>query len=93
MTVLILESVPPSLRGQLSRWFIEIKPGVFVGSVSALVRDLLWKMCCRKASTGSCLMVYARRSEQGFSIMTHGEPSRKVVDIEGLILVRKAKES
>ncbi|MGQ9604549.1 MAG: type I-E CRISPR-associated endoribonuclease Cas2e [bacterium] len=91
MTVLILECVPSSLRGELSRWFIEIKPGVFVGSVSALVRDLLWKMCCKKASAGSCLMVYTRRNEQGFDIITYGEPSRKVENIDGLILMRQAK--
>lgn len=29
MTILILESVPLSLRGQLTRWMIEVKAGVF----------------------------------------------------------------
>ena len=35
MTVLILERVPATLRGELSRWMIEPRTGVFVGKVSA----------------------------------------------------------
>ena len=42
MLVMVLENVPPSLRGELTRWLIEPRPGVFVGHVSALVRDRLW---------------------------------------------------
>ena len=39
MLVMILEKVPPSLRGELSRWTIEPKTGIFVGKVSAMVRE------------------------------------------------------
>ena len=46
MVVMILENVSPSLRGELTRWLIEPHPGVFVGHVTARVRDLLWKLCC-----------------------------------------------
>ena len=31
MVVIILEKVSASLRGELSRWLIEPKPGVFIG--------------------------------------------------------------
>ena len=34
MTVLILERVPASLRGQLTRWMLEVKAGVFVGNIA-----------------------------------------------------------
>ena len=40
---MILEKVPPSLRGELTRWFLEPKAGVFVGHVGAMVRDRLWQ--------------------------------------------------
>jgi CRISPR-associated protein Cas2 len=40
MVVLILERVPPGLRGELTRWFLEPQAGVFVGRVSAIVREL-----------------------------------------------------
>lgn len=43
MVVLIVESVPPALRGELSKWMLEPKAGVFVGTISAAVRDLLWE--------------------------------------------------
>ena len=39
MVVLILERVPPGLKGDLSRWMIEPKAGIFLGRVSARVRD------------------------------------------------------
>jgi len=41
MVVLILEKVPRSLRGELTRWMIEVDTGIFVGRLSAMVRDLL----------------------------------------------------
>ena len=41
MIVMILENVPTSLRGELSRWLLEPRAGVFVGHVSARVRDKL----------------------------------------------------
>ena len=34
MIIMILENVPVGLRGELSRWLIEPRAGVFVGHVS-----------------------------------------------------------
>ena len=88
MVILILEKVPVGLRGELSRWFLEPKAGVFVGRVSALVRDLLWDKVCREKRQGAALMIYNADREQGFDIRTHGETSRRVEDFEGLLLIR-----
>ncbi len=44
MVVIILESVPTSVRGELTRWLLELHAGVFVGNISAMVRDKLWEM-------------------------------------------------
>ena len=52
MVVLVLEKVPTSLRGELTRWMAEIQTGVFVGTMSALVRDLLWDKCVAKLEEG-----------------------------------------
>ena len=38
MVVLVLTACPPGLRGDVSRWLLEIAPGVFVGRLSARVR-------------------------------------------------------
>jgi len=88
MVVLVLERVPPGLRGELTRWLLEPKAGVFVGRVSAMVRDRLWEKACGQAKQGGCLMIHASNTEQGFAIRQYGEPSRVIEDFEGLFLVR-----
>ena len=35
--------MPPSLRGDLTKWCQEIQTGVYVGNVSARVRERLWQ--------------------------------------------------
>jgi CRISPR-associated protein Cas2 len=90
MMVLLLDRVSPSLRGELTRWMLEPRAGVFVGRLSAMVRDRLWDKVSREAGENSgCVMVYATNSEQGFAIRMHGTPSRVIEDFEGLLLVRK----
>jgi len=88
MLVLILEKVSPSLRGELSRWFLEPKAGVFIGRVSAMVRDRLWEKACSQAGDGGCLLLYSSDSEQGFRIRSWGNTGRSIEDFEGLFLVR-----
>ncbi len=44
MVVMLLEKVPTTVRGELTRWLLELRAGVFVGNISALVRDKLWDM-------------------------------------------------
>ena len=58
MVVLILEKVPTGLRGELSRWMLEPKAGVFVGSMSGMVRDRLWEKVCKDSRGGSCVMIH-----------------------------------
>lgn len=88
MLVLILESVPPSLRGELTRWLLEPKACVFVGRVSAMVRDKLWEKACGQSKEGGCVMIYTSNNEQGFQIRSWGKTARRVEDFEGLFLVR-----
>ncbi len=90
MSVFLLERVPDSLRGELTRWLLEPKAGVFVGKVSGMVRDRLWERVCKGAKAGACVLIYASDTEQGYAIRTHGERTRELVDFEGLWLVRKA---
>lgn len=89
MIVLVVERVPPSVRGELTRWLLEPKVGVFVGNVSAMVRDKLWERVCKglKGREGG-LLAYSTDTEQGFAIRVHGETSRLVVDFEGLTLIK-----
>jgi len=86
MIVMILERVTPSLRGELTRWLIQPKTGVFVGRVSARVRDLLWDKVTASKRNGAALIVYQDATEQGFSIKTSGRTRKIVEDFEGLLL-------
>ena len=87
MVVCVLENATEKLRGVLTRWMIETKPGVFVGSLNALVRDKLWDMIPDHAPKGA-LMIYSCNNEQGFTIEMYGDPTRSVVDLDGIQLIK-----
>lgn len=87
MTVFILESVPTSLRGELSRWMLEPKAGVFVARLSARVREKLWEEIIKKMKDGGSLMIYAINNEQGLQIKSFGKTARSIRDFEGISLV------
>ncbi len=91
MIVLVLERVPEGLRGELTRWLLELRAGVFVGRVSAMVRQRLWERACGRAGGGACTMVYSAACEQGFHVEQWGAPGRALTDWEGLTLVRVPK--
>lgn len=88
MIVLILEKVSPSLRGELTRWLIEARTGVFVGRVSAMVRERLWDKICGAAGDGGAILIHPAEGEQGYAMRMHGATKREIVDFEGLTLVR-----
>ena len=82
-----------SVRGELTRWFLELKPGVFVGNVNVRIRELLWKRICETdAATGS-VMVFSASNEQGFEMKVFGDPKRKVIDFEGIQLITVTETS
>jgi CRISPR-associated protein Cas2 len=87
MTVIILQRVPASLRGELTRWLLEPQTGVFVGRPSAMVRERLWELIGDKLKGGAALLIYRSDAEQGFTIMSHGNTARTLRDFEGLTLV------
>lgn len=88
LTVLWLERVPRGLRGDLSRWLIQPQAGVFVGDLSAMVRDRLWRRVCTYRGAGACLMINGAATEQGFQIRQQGDRARELIDIDGFALVR-----
>lgn len=88
MVVMILEKVPTSLRGELSRWLLEPRTGVFVGHVSALVRDKLWEKCCQSKSAGGVLQAWSTNNEQRFQMRLNGDTSRTIIEVEGIQLIK-----
>ena len=87
MVVMILEKVPRSLRGDLTRFLVEVDTGVFVGRVSAMVRDLLWEKAVEKSQGGRVAMAYRTNNEQGFTLRLHGYEDRVLRDFDGIVLV------
>ena len=88
MVVMILERVPTSLRGELTRWLIEPHTGVFVGHVNAMVRDRLWDRCYKNKRAGGVVQIWSTNTEQRFDIRAAGTTRRDVVNYDGLKLIR-----
>lgn len=93
MIVLIVENSQPRLRGLLSRWMIQPRTGVFVGKLSARVRDLLWDKVIASGQAAGALLIYPAQTEQGFAIRCWGNTDREPVDYEGLTLIRRPTQS
>ncbi|MFJ6677405.1 type I-E CRISPR-associated endoribonuclease Cas2e [Actinosynnema sp. NPDC091369] len=85
MTV-IVAACPAGLRGDLTRWLLEISPGVFVGKVSKRVRDLMWARVVDMVRTGRAIMVHHADNEQGLDSKVHHHTWHPV-DYDGIQLM------
>lgn len=93
MIVMILEKVPLKLRGELTRWLIEPRSGVFVGHVNGMVRERLWEKCCKARGAGGVVLLWSTNTEQHFQLRMAGDTTRQLVEIEGLQLIQVPFES
>ena len=75
----------------LSRWLIEIRPGVFLGNPSKRVRDELWHKVTDRLAVGYVAQIWASRDPQGFDYRQYGLSRRMLEDFEGLALVAVTK--
>ena len=93
MIVMLLEKVPLRLRGELTRWLVEPRTGVFVGHVNAMVRDRLWNKCCNARGSGGVVQMWSTNNEQHFAMRMNGDTSRQIVELEGLQFIQVPFES
>jgi CRISPR-associated protein Cas2 len=93
MIVMLLEKVPLRLRGELTRWLVEPRSGVFVGHVNAMVRERLWDKCCNARGLGGVVQLWSTNNEQHFAMRMSGDTSRQIVELEGLQLIQVPYES
>ncbi|MFD6913619.1 type I-E CRISPR-associated endoribonuclease Cas2e [Streptomyces virginiae] len=91
MTVIVLTHCPPGLRGFLTRWLLEISPGVFIGGPSARIRAVLWEEVKQYAGNGRALLAYNSDNEQGFAFETHDHKWHPV-DREGVTLIHRPSD-
>ncbi|MBL1102059.1 type I-E CRISPR-associated endoribonuclease Cas2e [Streptomyces coffeae] len=88
MLVIATTAVPDHLRGALSRWTTEVVPGIFVGTVSARVRDQLWDSVQDVVGDGAAVLIHPAPTEQGYTLRTAGTRRRVPMDFDGLTLIR-----
>jgi CRISPR-associated endoribonuclease Cas2, subtype I-E/ECOLI len=87
MVVITVTNCPAALRGALSKWFMEISVGTYVGNVSARVRDELWESIQNGIKTGKAVMVFNAQNEQRMDFKVHNS-DWVPVDYDGLKLIR-----
>ncbi len=87
MVVIVIDNAPLKLRGELTKWLMEVKAGVFAGKISAMVRQRLWDKIEESDRLTGAVMLYSMNNEQGFEMQMCGDPTRKVVEINGLQLI------
>ena len=87
MLVIVVENVPPRLRGRLGLWLVEVRAGVYVGDVSRRVRDMIWENLEKGLEEGNAVMAWTSNNESGFDFMTLGTNRRIPAEMDGIKLV------
>lgn len=91
MIVIVLSACPVGLRGHLTRWLLEIAPGVFVGHLPARVRDLLWETVVELVGSGRAILVHSTRGEQRLAFRVHNH-AWAPTDFDGVQLMLRPQE-
>lgn len=87
MLVIVVENVPPRLRGRLAIWLLEVRAGVYVGKMSSRVRAMIWETVEKGLDEGNAVMAWSTNTESGFDFLTLGGNRRIPKEMEGIKLV------
>ena len=90
MLVLSIEHSSDSLRGYLTRHLQSIKSGIYVGNINARIRqEIVNKIEAELEEHGtiSALLVYNDANELGYTVKSIGDPSKKIINYDGLDLL------
>ena len=87
MLVIVVENVPPRLRGRLAIWLLEVRAGVYVGDVSRRVREMIWDTVIKACGEGNAVMAWSTNTESGFDFLTWGTNRREPIEMDGIKLV------
>ena len=87
MVVVTLTDCPPKVRGDLTKWLIEVNTGVYVGNINARVREKLWQRICENVKNGRATMVFSTTGEQHLGFWVHNT-NWQPVDYDGIWLVK-----
>jgi CRISPR-associated protein Cas2 len=87
MLVIVVENVPPRLRGRLAVWLLEVRAGVYIGNVNRRIREMIWGQIEKGIEDGNVVMAWNTNTESGFDFMTLGINRRIPVEMDGIKLV------
>ena len=87
MLVIVVENVPPRLRGRLAVWLLEIRAGVYVGKLLRRVPEMIWTTVEEGLGEGNAIMAWSTNTESGFDFQTLGRNRRIPVAQDGIKLV------
>ena len=88
MVVVVANDLPPSVRGRMKLWFVEVRPNIFVSGIRDAVADRVVEYLLRHCPVESGLLIFQRIPQPpGYRIRGFGDPKRPVVEISGLQLI------
>lgn len=90
MTVIIAQDSSDAIRGIMKRWFIEPKPGVFVGTINRGTRESVIDYIRRNSQGIKMLIIYSSNNCQGYNIEQINDTNYRSVTMTGLHLVSGA---
>lgn len=88
LCVLLYKNPSDEVRGKTRRYLYEVKPNVFVGTVSPMVRETLWKIISKQNIDAT--IIYSDKNEQGFTSMSTHD-SFVFLDFDGVLLPTSSK--
>lgn len=96
MTIIVTRDVEPRFRGFLASVMLEIAPGVYTGpKMSRAVRERVWRVLSdwhAQLRSGAIVMTWRDAAAPGGqSVLTLGEPPKTLVDVDGVLLVRRER--
>ena len=88
MMVIVVENVPPRLRGRLSLWLLEVRAGVYIGNFTRRTRERIWGEVVTMVGDGNAVIAWTAQNEAGFSFEAVGANRREAADFDGFLLVK-----
>ncbi len=85
--MIVLEKAPPSLRGRLAVWMVELRAGVYAGNFSVKVREMIWDQVRIGVGRGNAVMAWHTPNDTGFDFETIGTNRRIPREMDGIKLI------
>lgn len=94
MLVVLVNDLPPAVRGRMKLWFVEPRPNVFVSGVKDSVAQTVVEYLMQHSPTESGLMLFRSIPQPpGYEIRYKGEIRKPITSISGLQLIVETLKS